>query len=116
MPEAQEKLPEQLDRALRTLEEKYKDVLRRSGVKDKAPILAHAAAVYGTVKLMAYLLGSRCEVQVKRALELSEEELRHVAENLDEGKEIDARRIIIRLALLEASIRQVAAYCLGREN
>ncbi|MFP3321369.1 MAG: hypothetical protein RXO24_12445 [Acidilobus sp.] len=116
MSAAQEKLPERLSRALRALTEEYKDFLRRSGVKDEASILIHAAAVYGTAKLMAYLLGSRCEEQVARSLELSSEELRRVAEYLSEGKEIDARRIIIRLTMLEAIIRQVAAYCMGLEN
>jgi len=116
MSQAQGKLPERLGRALRALSEEYKDFLKRSGVKDEASILIHVAAVYGTAKLMAYLLGNRCEEQVARSLELSSEELRHVAEYLGEGKEIDARRIIIRLTMLEAIIRQVAAYCMGLEN
>ena len=102
--------PERLERALRALSEEYKDFLRRSGVKDEASILIHAAAVYGTAKLMAYLLGSRCEKQVARSLELSSEELRRVAEYLGGGKEIDVRRIIIRLTMLEAIIRQAVSY------
>jgi K+/H+ antiporter YhaU regulatory subunit KhtT len=116
MSQAQEKLPERLERTLRALSERYKNFLRRSGVKDEASILIHASAVYGAVMMMTYLLGSRCEEQVARSLELSREELRHVAEYLGEGKEIDARRIIIRLTMLEAIIRQVAAYCVGLEN
>jgi len=116
MAEAQEKIPERLERALRALSEAYKDFLRRSGIKDEVSILLHAAAVYGSVHMMAYLVGSRCEKQVARALELSEEELSRVTEYLGEGKERDARRIIIRLTMLEAIIRQVAAYCMGIEN
>jgi hypothetical protein len=116
MAEAQERLPERLSRALEGLSKGYKDFLRRSGVKNEASIILHAAAVYGTVVLMAYLLGNRCEGQVARSLELLKEELRRVAKYLDEGKEIDARRIIIRLTILEAIIRQVAADCMGLES
>ena len=112
----QEKLPERLGHALRALSEQYKEILRRGGIKDEASIILHAAAVYGATKLMVYLLGSRCEKQVVRSLELANEELSRVAEYLGEGKEIDVRRTIIRLTMLEAIIRQVAAYCMGREN
>jgi len=116
MSAAQERLPEHLSRALEELREEFKRLLRKGGTKSGASIVSHAATVYGTTKLMAYLLGSRCEEQVARSLELSSEELRRVAEYLGEGKEIDARRIIIRLTILEAIIRQVAAYCMGLEN
>jgi hypothetical protein len=116
MSEAQEKLPKRLERALKALSEEYKEILRRNGVKDEASILAHAAAVYGTAKLMAYLIGSRCEEQVARSLELANEELSHIAEYLGGGKEIDVRRIVTRLMMLEAIIRQVATYCMGLEN
>jgi hypothetical protein len=115
----QEKLPKRLERALKALSEQYKEILRMSGIKDDVSILTHAAAVYGTAKLMAYLLGSRCEVQVARSLELSSEELRRVAKYLSEEKktkERDTRQTVIRLVTLEAIIHQVAAYCAGLEN
>jgi K+/H+ antiporter YhaU regulatory subunit KhtT len=116
MSAAQGKPPERLSRVLRALSEEYKVFLRRSGIKNEVSILLHVAAVYGSVRMMAYLVGTKCEEQVERSLELSEEELRHVAEYLGEGKAIDARRIIIRLVILESIIRQVAAYCMSLEN
>jgi hypothetical protein len=116
MSQAQEKAPERLGPALRALSEGFKEILRRSGVKDEISILLHVAAIYGSVHMMAYLFGSRCEKQVARSLELSQDELSHVADYLGEGRKIDVRRIIIRLTMLEAIIRQVAADCMGLEN
>jgi hypothetical protein len=116
MTEAQEKLPERLKPMLEELSEEFKGLLRKSGVKNEASIVSHAATVYGTARLMAYLIGNRCEGQVARSLELSKEGLSKVAEYLDEGKEIDARRLLIKLAALEAVLYQTAAQCVGLEN
>ena len=119
MSQAQEKLPERLSRALRALSEGYKEVLRKGGIEDEASIVSHAATVYGMSKLMTYLLGSVCEEQVARSLELAKDELSRVADYLSEDKEArerDARKVVIRLVALEALIRQIAAYCEGIEN
>lgn len=115
MLQAQERLPERLGRALEALSEEYKEVLRRSGIKNEASILSHAA-VYGMARLMTYLLGSKCEEQVVRSLELSKEELSHVAEYLGSESKEDHRRILIKLAALEALLYQIAAHCAGLEN
>ena len=116
MSHAQERLPERLSRALEGLEGDYKEILRKSGVKNEASVLSHAAAVYGTAKLMAYLLGSRCEEQAARSLELSREGLSKVAEYLDAENKEDHRRLLIKLAALEALLYQIAAQCAGLEN
>jgi len=116
MPQTQERLPERLSRALEGLSEDYKVILRRSGVKSEASVLSHAATVYGMSKLMAYLLGNRCEEQVARSLELSKEELRRVAEYLGAETKEDHRRLLIKLAALEAVLYPTAAYCAGLEN
>jgi len=116
MSQAQEKLPERLGRALRTLGEAYKDILKRSGVKDEASIISQAAAVYGMSKLMTYLVGTECEEQVARSLELAKEELNNVAEYLGSANKEDHRRLLIKLVALEAMLYQTAAYCAGLEN
>ncbi len=119
MSEAQEKLPERLGRALRALSKGYKEILRRSGVKNEASVLEHAALLYGSARMMAYLLGTECEEQVARSLELAKDELSRVADYLSEDKEAkerDARKLVIRLVALEAIIRQIAAHCEGIEN
>ena len=116
MSHAQERLPERLSRALEWLSEDYKGLLKKSGVKNEASIVSHASAVYGTVMLMTYLLGNRCEEQVERSLELSSEELRRIAEYLGTENKEDHRRFIVKLAALEAMLYQVAAYCLGLED
>ena len=114
MAEAQKKLPEHLERALKALGEEYKEVLKKSGIKDEASILTHAAAVYGMARLMAYLLGTNCEEQVARSLELAKEELCRVAEYLGSANKEDHRRLLIKLVALEAMLYQIAAHCLRR--
>ncbi len=97
MSEAQEKLPERLGRALRALSKGYKEILRRSGVKNEASVLEHAALLYGSARMMAYLLGTECEEQVARSLELAKDELSRVADYLSEDKEAkerDARKLV----------------------
>jgi tRNA A58 N-methylase Trm61 len=119
MSEAQEKLPGRLERALRALSEGYKEILKKGGIKDEASVLEHAALLYGSASMIAYLLGSVCEEQVARSLELAKDELSRVADYLSEDKEAkerDARKVAIRLVALEAVIRQVTAHCLGLEN
>ena len=116
MSQAQERLPERLSRALEGVSEEYKDVLKRSGIKSEASVLSHAATIYGMSKLMAYLLGSKCEEQVARSLELSKEELRRVADYLGAESKEDHRRLLIKLAALEAMLYQIAAQCEGLEN
>ena len=116
MSQAQERLPERLARALEGVSEQYKAILRRSGVKNEASILTHAAAVYGMVSLMAYLQGSNCEEQVARSLELANEELKHVADYLGGETKEDHHRLLIKLTALEAMLYQVAASCEGLEN
>jgi K+/H+ antiporter YhaU regulatory subunit KhtT len=116
MSAAQERLPERLSRALEGVTEEYKVILRRSGVKSEASMLSHAATVYGMSKLMAYLLGTKCEEQVARSLELSKEELRRVAEYLGTENKEEHRRLLIKLAALEALLYQIAAHCEGLEN
>ena len=119
MSQAQEKLPERLSRALKALGEGYKEILRKGGIKDEASVLEHAALLYGSASIMAYLLGSVCEEQVARSLELAKDELSRVADYLSEDKEArerDARKVVIRLVALEALIRQIAAHCEGIEN
>jgi len=116
MSQAQEKLPERLSRALRALSEGYKEVLRKGGIEDEASIVSHAATVYGMSKLMTYLLGSVCEEQVARSLEVSSEELRRVAEYLGTENKEDRRRLLIELVALESMLYQVTTHCLGLEN
>jgi len=79
-------------------------------------VLSHAAAIYGMSKLMVYLLGAKCEGQVERALTVAKEGLSHVAEYLGTENKEDHRRLIIKLAALEALLYQTAAQCAGLEN
>ncbi len=79
-------------------------------------MLSHAATVNGMSKLMVYLLGSRCEKQVERALTVAKEGLSNVAEYLGTENKEDHRRLIIKLAALEALLYQIAAQCEGLEN
>jgi hypothetical protein len=116
MSAAQERLPEPLSRALEGLGEDYKVILKKSGIKSEASIISHAATIYGMSKLMAYLIGNRCEEQVERALTVAKEELSHVAEYLGTENKEDRRRLIIKLAALEAMLYQIAAQCEGLEN
>ena len=116
MSQAQEKLPERLSRALKALGEGYKEILRKGGIEGEASIVSHAATVYGMSKLMTYLVGSVCEEQVARSLEVSEEELRRVAEYLGTENKEDRRRLLIELVALESMLYQVTAHCLGLEN
>jgi len=116
MSVSQERLPERLSRALEGAEREYKEILRRSGIKSEASILTHAAAVYGMAWLMAHLLGTKCEEQVARSLELSEEELSHVAEYLGNANKEDRHRLLIKLTALEMLLYQAAASCEGLEN
>ncbi len=116
MSEAQGKLPERLGRALRALSEGFKEILRKGGIKGEASIVSHAATVYGMSKLITYTLGSVCEEQVARSLEVSEEELRRVAEYLGTENKEDRRRLLIELVALETMLYQVTAHCLGLEN
>jgi DNA-binding Lrp family transcriptional regulator len=116
MSAAQEKLPERLGRALRALSEGYKEILRKGCIKDEASIVSHAATVYDMSKLMAYLLGTECEEQVARSLEVSSEELRRVAEHLGTENKEDRRRLLIELVALESMLYQVTTHCLGLEN
>jgi hypothetical protein len=114
MSQAQEKAPERLGPMLEALSDAYKDFLRKSGAKIDVSVLEHAASLYGTVRFMSNLLGKRCERQAERALAVASEELSRVADLIgsSEGKEADARRLAIRLAVLEAIVRHVAAHCL----
>jgi hypothetical protein len=116
MSQAQERLPERLSRALEGVSEEFKGLLRKSGIKSEASVLSHAATIYGMSKLMVYLLGSKCEEQVARSLELSKEELRRVADYLGAESKEDHRRLLIKLAALEAMLYQIAAQCEGLEN
>jgi K+/H+ antiporter YhaU regulatory subunit KhtT len=116
MSVSQEELPERLGRALKALSEEYKEILRRSGVKDEASIISHAATVYGMSKLMTYLVGRECEEQAARSLELSKEELSHVADYLGAESKEDRRKLLIKLVALEALLYQTTAYCLGLKN
>jgi hypothetical protein len=116
MSQSQEKVPERLGPALKALEEGYKEILRRSGIKDEASLLAHAAAVYGMSRLMVLLLGSECEEQVARSLELSTDELRYVADYIGNETKEDHRRLLVKLTALEALLFQIAASCKGAEN
>ena len=59
---------------------------------------------------MANVLGKQCEGQAERALKVAKEELDRVADLI--GSEADARKLAIRLAILEAIVHHVAAYCL----
>ena len=116
MSQAQERLPERLSRALERLGEEYKEILRKSGVKSEASVLSHAAAIYGMSKLMVYLLGAKCEKQVERALTVAKEGLSNVADYLGAENKEDHRRLLIKLAALEALLYQIAAQCEGLEN
>jgi len=116
MAEAQEKIPERLKPMLEELTEEFKEVLKRSGVQGNASILLHTASLYGASRMMAYALGRRCEEQTARVLRLAKEELDRTA-NLSEAKEEEARRrLLVRLAMLEAIIYQTALHCAGIEN
>jgi hypothetical protein len=117
MAEAQEKLPERLKPMLEELTEEFKEVLKRSGVQGNASILLHTASLYGASRMMAYALGSRCEEQTARVLRLAKEELDRTANYMSEAKEEEARRrLLVRLAMLEALIYQTALHCAGIEN
>jgi hypothetical protein len=116
MAEAQEKLPERLKPMLEELTEEFKGLLRKGGIKSEASVLSHAAAIYGMSKLMVYLLGANCEGQVERALTVAKEGLSHVAEYLDAENKEDHRRLLIKLAALEAVLYQAAAQCAGLKN
>jgi len=116
MSETQERLPERLSRALEGLSEEYKEILRRSGIRSEASILSHAAAVYGMARLMALLLGTKCEEQVARSLELANEGLSHAADYLGTENKEEHHRLLIKLTALEAMLYQIAAYCEGVEN
>jgi len=111
--EAQEKAPERLGPMLEALADAYKGLLRKSGAKIDVSVLEHAASLYGALRFMANLLGKQCEGQAERALKVASEELDRVADLIgSEGKEADARKLTIRLAILEAIVRHIAAYCL----
>jgi hypothetical protein len=113
MSAAQEKAPERLGPMLEALADSYKGLLRKSGAKIDVSVLEHAASLYGTVRFMANVLGKQCEDQAERALTAAKEELSRVADLIgSEGKEADARKLAIRLAVLEAIVRHVAAHCL----
>jgi len=116
MSQAQERLPERLSRALEGLSEEFKGLLRKSGIKSEASVLSHAATVYGMSKLMVYLHGARCEGQVERALTVAKEGLSNVADYLGAENKEDHRRLLIKLAALEALLYQIAAQCEGLEN
>ena len=113
MAEAQEKAPERLGPALEALTDVYKGLLRESGAKTDVSVLERAASLYGAVRFMANLLGKRCEGQAERALTVAKEELSRVADLIGaEGKEVDVRKLTIRLTALEAIVQYVAAHCL----
>jgi len=116
MSQAQEKLPERVSRALEGLEREYKEVLKRSGIKDEAAVLTHAAAIYGTARLMALLIGRECQEQAARSLELAKEELSRVADYLGGTNKEDHHRLIIRLTAFETMLFEIAAHCEGAEN
>ena len=113
MSEAQEKAPERLGPMLEAVANAYKGLLRKSGAKIDVSVLEHAASLYGALRFMANLLGKQCEGQAERALKVAKEELDRVADLIgSEGKEADARKLATRLAILEAVVHHVAAYCL----
>jgi flavorubredoxin len=114
MAEAQEKLPERLKPMLEELSEEFKEVLKRS--QGNTSILLHTASLYGASRMMAYALGRRCEEQTARVLRLAKEGLSNVAEYLDAETKEDHRRLIIKLAALEALLYQTAAQCAGLKN
>jgi hypothetical protein len=113
----QEGMPEGIRRELKALAEAYKEVLKRSGVHGNTSILMHTASIYGASRMMAYALGRRCEENTARVLGLAKEELDRTASYLSEGKEEEARRrLLVRLAMLEVIIYQIASHCAGLEN
>jgi len=111
----QEGLPEDLRRELEALAEAYTEVLKRGSAKNEASVLLYTASIYGASRMMAYTLGRRCKERTARVLGLAKEGLDRVADYLSEGKE-DRRRLLVRLAALEAIIYQVASHCAGLEN
>jgi len=111
----QEGLPEGLRRELEDLAEVYTEVLKRGSAKNEFSVLLHTASLYGAVRFMANLLGKQCEGQAERALKVAKEELNRVANYLSEPKE-DRRRLLVRLAALEAIIYHTASHCAGLEN
>jgi len=110
---AQEKVPDRLGPALEALSDVYKGFLKKSGAKIDVAVLERAASLYGAVRFMSNLLGKQCERQTERALDIAREELTRAADLIGaEGKEVDIRKLAIRLAALEAIVRLVAAQCL----
>jgi len=111
----QEGLPEGLRRELEDLAEAYTEVLKRGSAKNEFSVLLYSASIYGASRMMAYALGRRCQENAKRVLGLAKEGLDRVANYLSEGKE-DRRRLLVRLAALEAIIYHTALHCAGLEN
>jgi hypothetical protein len=108
-------LPEKIKKSFDELTRDYENLIKKSGAHANISLLVHAASVFGSTEMLIHLFGRKCENQAERTIELAKDAITDLI-NYSEGNELDARKVNIRLATLEALIYQVAIQCAGIDS
>jgi len=108
-------LPEKIRKSFEELTHDYENLMKKSGAHADISLLTHAASLYGSTQMLMYLVARKCESQAERTIELAKDAINQLI-NYTEGNEVEARKLNIRLATLEALIYQVASQCAGVDN
>jgi len=108
-------LPEKIRKSFEELTQNYEYLIKKNGAHTNISLLIHAASLYGSTQMLMYLFGRKCENQAERTIELAKDAINQLI-NYNEGNEVEASKLNIRLATLEALIYQVASQCAGLDS
>ena len=108
-------LPEKIKKSFEELTQDFENLMKKSGANANISLLTHAASLYGSTQMLIYLFGRKCMSQAERTIELAKDAINQLI-NYTEGNEVEAHKLKIRLATLEALIYQVAIQCAGVDN
>ena len=105
-------LPEKIRKSFEDLTRDYENFIKKSCANANISLLTHAASLYGSTEMLIHLFGRKCENQAEHTLELAKDAINQLI-NYTEGNELQAHKLNIKLATLEALIYQVAIQCAG---
>jgi len=108
-------LPEKIRKSFEELTHDYENLMKKSGAHTNISLLTHAASIYGSTQMLIYLFGNKCMSQAERTIELAKDTINQLI-NYTEGNELEARKLRIKLATLEALIYQITSQCEGVDN
>ena len=115
MSQTKHVLPEKIKKSFEEVSHDFENLMKKSGAHADISLLIHAASLYGSTQMLIYLVGLKCESQAERTIELAKDAIKQLINYVEDNK-VEARKLNIRLATLEALISQVASQCEGGQN